>query len=402
MAAPIRFIHCADLHLGSRFVGISADDPDLGKRMVASTYQALERIVTKANHEAVDFVIFAGDIFDESNETPYARSYFADALSRINAQCYIAYGNHDYRRKWEDSIPFPPNAHVFGGSVDTFLYPPIITEAEVEIVGISHCKKETYENLTESLRGSNNRFTIGVVHCDVNGDPKGRYSPARLNDLFNKGVNYWALGHVHNAEIMSTEPYVVYPGNTQGRKPSESGPKGAYMVTVVDGKVVKTEFFETMEVLWQDISVTINEDTNLNDMMEQIMGQKVDGALIRVFVSGSGPLNRRLRIDTQEIKVMIEATTECKCTALNINTLPPFDLRERVSVGDFVSSVIDYGAILSDKTASELVDIICTTHASNIYIRHVFEEMDSEELRQLADDAMKLVVERMMMGGDPQ
>ncbi len=399
MAAPIRFIHCADLHLGSRFVGISKEDPELGSRMVGSTYQALDNIVVKANREAVDFVIFAGDIFDERNETPYTRSYFADALSRINAPCYIAYGNHDYKRRWEDSIPLPKNAYVFGDTPDTFLYPPIESEAVVEIVGVSHSKKETPENLTSLIRGSSKRFTIGVVHCDVNGDAESKYSPVRVNEMLNNGVNYWALGHIHKSEIVSTEPYIVYPGNTQGRDPSESGPKGAYLVTVVDNKVVKTDFFETHQVLWQDISIVIDDEMNLSQFIEEIVERRVEDALIRVVVTGSGPLNRGLRFDTDAIRDMIEVTTGCVCTGLIVDTSPPFDLNERVKVGDFVSSVISTGTDYASKNASELIDIICNTHAS-MTIRHVFEDMEPEELRALVQDAMKLVVERMIGGGE--
>ena len=400
MAAPIRFIHCADLHLGSRFVGISTEDPGLGKRMVGSTYRALDNIVAKANREAVDFVIFSGDIFDEKNETPYTRNYFKDALSRINAQCYIAYGNHDYERKWEDSIPLPSNAHVFGDTPDTFLYPPSETEAIVEIIGVSHSKKETYDNLTAGIRGSSRRFTIGVVHCDVNGDPKSKYSPVRLNEMLGNRVDYWALGHIHKSEILSTEPYVVYPGNTQGRDPTESGPKGAYLITVIDDKVVKADFFETYDVLWQDINIVIDDEMNLSDFIDQVVERRIEDALIRITVSGSGPLNRDLRLDTDEIRDMIEVTTGCVCTGLFVNTSPPFDLEERAKVGDFVSSVIDMGSSISDRPISEIIDTICNTHASNTYIRHVFEEMDPDELRGLVKDAMKLVVERMIGGGE--
>lgn len=398
MAAPIRFIHCADLHLGSRFVGISSDDPELGKRMVNSTYQALDNIVLKANHEAVDFVIFSGDIFDDTNETPFTRSYFADALSRINAQCYIAYGNHDYARKWEHSIPFPPNAHVFGSTPDTYLYPPSESDAIVEIIGISHSKDETYENLAAQIRGSSDRFTIGVVHCEVNGDPNSKYSPVRVNELVNKNVDYWALGHIHKAEIISTDPYIVYPGNTQGRDPGESGPKGAYMVTVLDNRVVKIDFFETHVVMWQDIHITIDDDMDLTDFRNAVLEQRVEGSLIRIIVSGTGPLNRDLRLDRGEIWDMIEVTTECRCTGMIVNTSPPFDLQERARVGDFVSSVIDYGNHLDEVPVSELIDTICNTNASNQSLRFVFENMEHEELRALVRDAMKYLVERLIEG----
>ena len=400
MAAPIRFIHCADIHLGSRFVGISAEDPELGKKMIGSTFQALENIVNKANREAVDFVVFAGDIFDDKNETPYSRGYFADALSRINAPCYIAYGNHDYRRRWEDSIPLPPNAHVFGPVAETFYYPSGDTEPLVELVGVSHSKKETPENLTAHIRGSSDLFTIGVVHCDVNGPMDSKYSPVRSSEMYNNGVDYWALGHIHKAQIISEDPYMIYPGNTQGRDPGESGPRGAYLITIADDKVVKTEFFETQAVMWQDIEISIDEKMNLSAFIDEIVSKRVENALIRVIVTGSGPLNRDLRLDGDEIKDMIESTTGCRCTGLVVRTFPMMDLKERAQVGDFISTVIDMGSRMSLKTAPELVDIICTTTASNTYIRSVFESMGPDELRALADDAVKLILEHMIGGDD--
>lgn len=399
MAALIRFIHCADLHLGGRFVGITAEDPELGKRMVGATYRALDNIVNRANRDAVDFVIFAGDIFDDKDETPYARAYFAEAIGRINAPCYIAYGNHDYKRRWEKSIPLPSNAHVFRSTPDTFLYPPNENEAIVEIVGVSHSKKETYENLASTIKGTNERFTIGVVHCDINGDPKSKYAPVRINEMLNSNVNYWAVGHAHNNAILHTDPYIVYPGVIQGRNPSESGQKGAYMVTVVDNRVVKAEFFETADVIWQDIEVWIDSETNLTQLVDQVASRMEKGALIRVIVSGSGPLNRDLRLDGERIKGMIESSTGTRCTGLLVRTSPIFDFKERAKVGDFVSAVIDHGNMLSGRSIPELTDIICNTHASSTYIRHIFEEMDADDLRLLVDDAVKLIVERMT-GGD--
>ena len=74
MGASFRFIHCADLHLGSSFTGLSSSDAVLGQRMRDSLFTALDAIVEKAIDEKVDFVIFSGDIFDTSNETPLTRS----------------------------------------------------------------------------------------------------------------------------------------------------------------------------------------------------------------------------------------------------------------------------------------------------------------------------------------
>ena len=84
MGASFKFIHCADLHLGSTFTGLSSSDPELGERMRGSVFESLDAIVSKAKEEKVDFVLFSGDIFDSSNETPLTRSRFADALEEIN------------------------------------------------------------------------------------------------------------------------------------------------------------------------------------------------------------------------------------------------------------------------------------------------------------------------------
>lgn len=51
------------------------------------------------------------------------------------------------------------------------------------------------------------------------------YAPCSLEDLRSKHYDYWALGHVHEHEVVSEDPYVVFPGNTQGRTIREAGPK---------------------------------------------------------------------------------------------------------------------------------------------------------------------------------
>ncbi len=50
--------------------------------------------------------------------------------------------------------------------------------------------------------------------------------------MTNKGYDYWALGHVHKRESIREAPWVVFPGNIQGRHIRESGPKGCLLVKV--------------------------------------------------------------------------------------------------------------------------------------------------------------------------
>ena len=406
MSAPIRFIHCADLHLGSRFVGISTDDKELGKRMRSSTFAALDEIINTAMHEAVDFIIFSGDIFDDSNETPYTRQRFADAVARAGIPCYIIYGNHDYKRRWEDSIPLPPNAYVFGSEPERMSYPPKLLDAQIEIIGVSYHKRQVFDDLTAKMKGSSDKFSIGIVHCDVDGDERSPYSPCRSAEMGGKGIDYWACGHRHTAQIISRDPYIVYPGNTQGRNFRETGEKGAFMVTVADRRVVKTEFFETGQILWKDVDAEIKSNTTVQQLIDDIKEKCRPGSFIRVRITGTGKLDSFLRTNAEPTKegdvraeetflTMLEEQTECKCSSLEIHTSPEIDLNRRKDTGDFVSAALTYGEDLQSATREDLISIICETPAINKTLRSEYDNISSDELRDILDDAIKLIVAKM-------
>src|SRR5262249_10508005 len=76
------------------------------------------------------------------------------------------------------------------------------------------------------------------------------YAPCKLETLRAKGYDYWALGHVHAREVLSTEPWIVFAGNLQGRHIRETGAKGATLVTVDDGRIVQVEHRALDVVRW--------------------------------------------------------------------------------------------------------------------------------------------------------
>jgi DNA repair exonuclease SbcCD nuclease subunit len=101
-------------------------------------------------------------------------------------------------------------------------------------------------------------LNIGVLHTGLDGarghDP---YAPCTVQELSRFGYDYWALGHIHAAEIVARDPFVVYPGNVQGRHPRETGPKGAMRVTVEDGRIVAVEPFATDAARWAHARIDV-------------------------------------------------------------------------------------------------------------------------------------------------
>ncbi|MGH7120243.1 MAG: metallophosphoesterase family protein, partial [Acetobacteraceae bacterium] len=67
------------------------------------------------------------------------------------------------------------------------------------------------------------------------------YAPCTAEQLAGRGYAYWALGHVHAREIVGRDPWIVFPGNLQGRDMGETGAKGATLVTVRDGGIAEVQ-----------------------------------------------------------------------------------------------------------------------------------------------------------------
>lgn len=151
-------------------------------------------------------------------------------------------------------MPWPPNVRQFGTRrADTHLLP----ELGVAIHGRSFATPAVTENLVLAYPAAHERlFNIGMLHTALAGrQGHADYAPCSLDDLRAKRYDYWALGHVHEQEVVCTDPYVVFPGNTQGRSVRETGPKGAVIVGVEDGSITSFERVETDVLRWASIEV---------------------------------------------------------------------------------------------------------------------------------------------------
>ena len=91
----IRFLHAADLHLGLR---ITRFNEEACKRIGEARFKALDRLKAKAAELAVDFVLIAGDLFDDHSVSLTAiseRTFKIFEGKGWNCPVYIIPGNHD-------------------------------------------------------------------------------------------------------------------------------------------------------------------------------------------------------------------------------------------------------------------------------------------------------------------
>jgi DNA repair protein SbcD/Mre11 len=115
---------------------------------------------------------------------------------------------------------------------------------------------------------------------------------------------------VHKREEVSREPWVVFPGNLQGRQIREGGPKGATLVTVRNGRVGEAEHRALDLFRWAHIEVPLKGETDLDGAMARV-GAALAAALeaaegrplaARVTFCGPTPLHGKLLGTIDEVR----------------------------------------------------------------------------------------------------
>jgi exonuclease SbcD len=255
-----RFIHCADLHIDSPLRGLEADRDAPVDRIRGGTRQAFTALVDFAIQQKIDFVLAAGDLYDGDWQDWRTGQFLVRQVGRLSEARipFIAIsGNHDAQSVITHKLVLRPPAHQFPTDRAATLRLPHLN---VAIQGRGFATAAVREDLTTTYPPrQDGTFTIGLLHTNVDGrEGHENYAPSSLATLRAFQYDYWALGHVHTRQVLSTDPWIVYPGNLQGRHARETGPKGAYLVTVDDGRIAGgPEFVPFDTVRWETIDIPV-------------------------------------------------------------------------------------------------------------------------------------------------
>jgi DNA repair exonuclease SbcCD nuclease subunit len=114
---PFRFIHAADLHLGSPFKGLAGAPEAVRRGLAEAEFGALRRLTDTALREEADFVVIAGDLFDSADRSLRAQAALHRSWSRLaaaGAQVFAIHGNHDPLGLERARFELPEGVHIFG------------------------------------------------------------------------------------------------------------------------------------------------------------------------------------------------------------------------------------------------------------------------------------------------
>jgi len=308
-----RFLHAADTHIDSPLDGLEAYEGAPVEALRGATRRAFENLVALALDEQVAFVLLAGDVYDGDWKDFSTGLFFTRQMARLDAAgipVHLIYGNHDAASVLTRRLSLPPNVRVHSTrAAETKEVPGV----PAVVHGRGFPNRAVPENLVpEYPPPVAGRFNVGLLHTSLSGAPgHDTYAPCALRDLVQKGYDYWALGHVHQPQVLAEQPWVVFAGNTQGRHIRETGPRGCRLVTVDDSlDVVSAEHRALDVVRWSAVTVDLAGVDHEPAVLAQVgdalrhASRETDGRLLaaRITLTGATPLHDRLRRDLPRLR----------------------------------------------------------------------------------------------------
>ncbi len=315
----MRFIHCADIHLDSPLRGLELYEGAPADDMRQATRRAFANIVDLALERSVDFVLIAGDIFDGDWPDFNTGLYFAAQLRRLasaDIRVFLTHGNHDAMSKLTKSVPLPQNVFSFPAKAAVT---EVIESLGVAVHGQSFASEAMMIDLAAGYPAPRvGMINIGILHTSLSGrEGHQPYAPTTADRLADKGYDYWALGHVHHREIVRDWPWIVFPGNTQGRHARETGAKGCLVVEAEPGKGIQSvEFVATDVARWHHIDIDIAEIASEDDLHAAIQSEvraaqtEAENRILalRLTLSGRGPLHQHIVSNREALRAQLSAS----------------------------------------------------------------------------------------------
>ncbi|HRL51422.1 MAG TPA: DNA repair exonuclease [Enterococcus aquimarinus] len=300
----LRFIHCADLHLDRSFEGLYLMNESVDE-LLEINEKVLESIVSVAIKEAVDFVLLVGDTFHQNRPSLKTQHQFFTQMSRLEVAdipVYLSFGNHDYYEEARYWFDFPKNVHLFTEETVQTITGETKQGVSYCISGFSYQKPWLDESKVAQFPRRQGTYHIGMYHGDQQGE---HYAPFVVQEMKQKGYDYWALGHIHVATTLSTQPPIIYPGTPQGHTQKEKETPGILLVTLTQGQAT-WEAIPVHQLSWQEITLSLAGVSNQRMALEEIqrLFTVSKKALIRLVLSETADLPKNW-LNAKEKKELI-------------------------------------------------------------------------------------------------
>jgi len=416
----MKFIHAADIHLDSPMLGLEKYDGAPVDEARGATRRALQNLVELAVQEHADFVLIAGDLYDGDWKDYNTGLFFVSQMAVLrenNIKAVIAAGNHDAASQITKNLRLPDNVRVLNTHKPETLK---LEDEGVAIHGQGYSARAVTDNLAASYpKAFPGLLNIGVLHTCMDGrEGHEPYAPCSLGDLISRGYDYWALGHVHNQEIVSRSPLVVFSGNTQGRNIREAGAKGCMLVFVEDNEITDIAFKSLDVFRWSSLELDVSGAIHIDDIFD-IAEKEVHReaktvsmpSAVRINLTGSSRLHGMMLSQEEHVKNGIRA---CAVDAGNGNiwvekvcfntreiSIPPMSQAGSDALTGLLSSInsLQYDEKALQELTGQLADLFRKLPHEYLSDAEAVHPERKETLVRAAEDVRHMLLGRILSSG---
>jgi DNA repair exonuclease SbcCD nuclease subunit len=417
----MKFIHAADIHLDSPLLGLERYDGAPIDEVRGATRRALQNLVELAVNERADFVLIAGDLYDGDWKDYNTGLFFVSQMVKLRdsgIKVVIVAGNHDAASQITKNLRIPDNCRMLSVQKPESI---VLESLGVAIHGQGFPARAVTDNLAANYpKAQSGLFNIGLLHTCLDGrEGYEPYAPCSLDELLSLGYDYWALGHVHTRETIRQEPWIVFPGNCQGRNVRETGDKGCMLVSVSDGSVTDVEF-RTLDIFrWSLIDVDVTGLTEIDDVLNKLdkvlkREMKINDNMplaLRICLSGPSPLHGKILAKAEYLKNEIRGCAvdvgngnlwvEKVCIDTSGMSDPETLMMRDDALGGLLRSISDlqYDGKSLDDMLGELGDLFRKLPTEYLDDMEAIHPERKKSLAEVAEDVKHMLLTRILSSG---
>jgi DNA repair protein SbcD/Mre11 len=416
-----KFIHAADIHLDSPMRKLDYYEGAPVAEFRQATRRAFENLIHLAISENVVCMVVAGDLYDGDWKDYNTGLYFVSQMAKLRdagIRVFVVTGNHDAASNITKTLRFPDNVKIFPSDKPATF---IIENPRIAIHGQSFASPAVRKDLASCYPIPLDGFyNIGLLHTCVSGrEGHEPYAPCSLDDLKNKGYDYWALGHVHKYEVVEKNPPIIFSGNTQGRQCRETGSKGCVLVSVGNSHETEIEFTPVDVVRWLIAEVdatgaeTGYEILNRSRKLFEGLLEENDGIplAVRLQINGSTVVHNEFFSDHERWTNEIRSTALDACSGkvwvekIKIGTSLPGSCRlfeqKNGAIGELLELFDELSAenMVHPDLLTELADLERKLPAELKTMAEGFKFNDAEWMKHILEQVKPMLVKRLLRKG---
>jgi DNA repair exonuclease SbcCD nuclease subunit len=291
----VSFIHSSDWQIGMKGSG-------LGKAAILvreARIGSIDNVLKVAKERSVDFVILAGDTFENSSiSTEEVNKVVALFNKYREIPIYLLPGNHDlagpgsiYNR---DVFQKVPNLTVMNGN-DPIEAPGALLHA---------CPVSWKFSVQDATRSIPSVKDIDGIHIGIaHGSLVGKFSvpnweevdlPIDLSVVDRTGIDYLALGHWHGYRIFDDSfgiPRIAYSGTHEQTNYEETDAGYCLHVTIdKKGAVPLIEPIKIGQLTWASLTIQMDGSSSL-EKLKRLLKDNEPINLVKLELSGELPLD---------------------------------------------------------------------------------------------------------------